>query len=93
MAIVSHVLATERLVLRPVTADDHAALLAHWGAPDVRRFLFDGAMPSAGEITATIEDSARNFAEAGHGLWLILRKGGPGPGGHGRAAAAGGPRA
>ena len=29
-------LSTERLVLRPVTADDHAALLAHWTQPDER---------------------------------------------------------
>ena len=36
-------LTTERLMLRPVTTEDHAALQAHWGAPDVRRFLFDGA--------------------------------------------------
>ncbi len=35
----NHVLTTERLVLRPVTLRDHAALLAHWTTPDVRRFL------------------------------------------------------
>ena len=68
---VNHVLATERLVLRPVTADDHAVLLAHWAAPDVRRFLFDGAILSNAEITEAIEDSTRGFAAAGYGLWLI----------------------
>ena len=75
MAVVEHVLRTERLVLRPVTADDHAALLAHWGAPDVRRFLFDGAPLSAAEITEAIEDSARDFARAGYGLWLVHENG------------------
>ena len=74
MAIVDHVLRTERLVLRPVTADDHAALLAHWDAPDVRRFLFDGAMLSAAEITEAIEDSTRDFGRAGYGLWLVYEK-------------------
>jgi RimJ/RimL family protein N-acetyltransferase len=51
---VDHVLSTERLVLRPVTADDHAVLLAHWTQPDVRRFLFDGTALSAAEVTETI---------------------------------------
>lgn len=62
---------TERLVLRPATAQDQAWLLAHWTAPDVRRFLFDGAIMSAAEVTGTIEDSARDFAAGGYGLWLI----------------------
>ena len=75
MAVVDYVLRTERLVLRPVTADDHAALLAHWAAPDVRRFLFDGAMLPAAEIAEAIEDSARDFARAGYGLWLVHENG------------------
>jgi len=65
------VLSTERLALRPVTADDHPALLAHWTAPDVRRFLFDGAALSAAEVTETIEESIRDFAASGYGIWLI----------------------
>jgi len=71
---VNHVLTTERLVLRPVTLRDHAALLAHWTAPDVRQFLFDGGIMSEGEIAEAIEDSARDFAAAGYGLWLIREK-------------------
>ena len=74
MAAVDHVLTTERLVLRPVTADDHAVLLAHWAAPDVRRFLFDGAVLSAAEIVEAIEASVRDFAVAGYGLWLISER-------------------
>ena len=74
MAVVDNVLCTERLVLHPVTADDHAVLLAHWGAPDVRRFLFDGAMLSAAEVSEAIEDSTRDFGRAGYGLWLIHEK-------------------
>ena len=69
-----HVLITERLALHPVTADDQAALLAHWATPDVRRFLFDGAALSAAEVAETIEDSVRDFAAAGYGIWLILEK-------------------
>jgi [ribosomal protein S5]-alanine N-acetyltransferase len=71
LADVDHVLTTERLVLRPVTAHDHDVLLAHWTLPDVRRFLFDGEAPSAAEVTETIEDSARDFSESGYGIWLV----------------------
>jgi RimJ/RimL family protein N-acetyltransferase len=68
---VDHLLSTERLVLRPVTAGDHAALLAHWTQPDVRRFLFDGAALSAAEVAETIEESIGDFAARGFGVWLI----------------------
>ncbi|GGS71692.1 N-acetyltransferase [Planobispora rosea] len=73
------VLTTDRLVLRPVTAHDHAGLLAHWTEPEVRRFLFDGAVPTPAQVTAIIEDSARDFASAGYGLWLIRETDGLGP--------------
>jgi RimJ/RimL family protein N-acetyltransferase len=75
VARVDHVLRTERLVLRPVTVGDHAVLLAHWAAPDVCRFLFDGAMLSPAEITEAIEESTRDFGGAGYGLWLVHEKG------------------
>lgn len=71
VASVDGVLLTERLVLRPVTTEDQAELQAHWAAPDVRRFLFDGAMLSPAEITEAIQDSLRDFAAAGYGLWLV----------------------
>lgn len=70
-----HVLTTERLVLRPVTGQDHAGLLAHWTAPEVRRFLLDGTIQSPADITRAIEDSTRNFVAAGYGLWLIQETG------------------
>jgi ribosomal-protein-alanine N-acetyltransferase len=71
VADVDDVLATRRLVLRPVTTEDYAALQAHWGTPDVLRFLFDGAMLTPAEITEAIEESQRDFAAAGYGLWLV----------------------
>ncbi len=76
LASMGRILTTQRLALHPVTAQDHAGLLAHWTAPDVRRFLFDGALLSPGEITIVIEGSARNFAAAGYGLWTIRETGG-----------------
>ena len=71
LAGVDHVLTTERLVLRPVRAQDHAVLLAHWTLPDVRRFLFDGQALSAAEVTETIEDSIQDFDKYGYGIWII----------------------
>jgi ribosomal-protein-alanine N-acetyltransferase len=71
VASVDDVLVTQRLVLRPVTTEDYPALQAHWGTPDVRQFLFDGAMLTPAEITETIEESQRDFAVAGYGLWLV----------------------
>ena len=79
LAGVDHVLTTERLVLCPVTAQDHAVLLAHWTLPDVRRFLFDGEALSAAEVTETIEESARDFNESGYGIWLICEEHETGP--------------
>jgi RimJ/RimL family protein N-acetyltransferase len=75
---VDHVLSTGRLVLRPVTADDHAALLAHWTQPEVLRFLFDGAALSAAEVAETIEESTGDFAARGFGIWLIEHGSGAG---------------
>jgi ribosomal-protein-alanine N-acetyltransferase len=71
---VSLTLTTEHLVLRPVTAADHGALLAHWASPQVRRFMFDGAVLSAAEVSAAIADSTASFAAAGFGLWLISER-------------------
>jgi RimJ/RimL family protein N-acetyltransferase len=77
---VDHVLYTERLVLRPVTGDDHPALLGHWTLPDVRRFLFDGAPLSSAEVVETIEESNEDFAAHGYGIWLIELGSGPSSG-------------
>jgi RimJ/RimL family protein N-acetyltransferase len=71
-----YALTTERLALCPVTAADHRALLAHWTLPDVRRFLFDGAVLSAAEVSEIIADSVRDFAAGGYGNWIIRVRGG-----------------
>jgi [ribosomal protein S5]-alanine N-acetyltransferase len=76
VAAVDHVLTTDRLVLPPVTPADHAVLLTHRRAPEVRRFLFDGTIVSAADVTRMIGDSAVSFAAAGYGLWLIRETGG-----------------
>jgi [ribosomal protein S5]-alanine N-acetyltransferase len=75
LAGMDYALTTARLALRPATADDHPVLLAHWALPDVRRFLFDGALLSATEVADTIEDSVRDFAAGGYGIWLVHEHG------------------
>jgi RimJ/RimL family protein N-acetyltransferase len=72
---VDHALATGRLLLRPVTALDLTALVTHWTAPDVRRFLFDGAVLSAPEVRAVIAESTESFARSGYGFWIIEEAG------------------
>jgi [ribosomal protein S5]-alanine N-acetyltransferase len=57
-------------VLRPVTALDLTALMTHWTAPEVRRFLFDGAGLSAEDINAAIAESSASFARDGYGFWI-----------------------
>jgi [ribosomal protein S5]-alanine N-acetyltransferase len=69
--IMNHVLRTERLLLRPVTALDLTALVVHWTQPDVRRFLFDDVVLSTDEVSQVIAESARDFAAAGYGFWVI----------------------
>lgn len=69
----NHELRTDRLRLRPVTAEDQPWLLAHWSAPEVRHFFLDGAVLTPTEVTKIIDDSVRTFATDGRGLWLVHR--------------------
>ncbi|MFI6386750.1 GNAT family N-acetyltransferase [Nonomuraea sp. NPDC050540] len=69
-----HVLTTDRLELRPAGAADLAALLAHWTDPDVRRFLFDGEVLTAGQVSEAIAAGERDFAASARGLWLIRER-------------------
>ncbi|MCP2341213.1 GNAT family N-acetyltransferase [Actinomadura rupiterrae] len=62
---------TGRLALRPVGMGDHAALLAHWTGPLVRRHLFGDRRVSAGQVTEIIAASRRDFAARGYGLWTL----------------------
>lgn len=63
-------------MLQPATPADHAALLDHWTTPQLRRFMFDWAVLTAGEISQAIADSQASFLTAGYGLWLISERDG-----------------
>ncbi|RFU39345.1 N-acetyltransferase, partial [Actinomadura logoneensis] len=67
----SEELRTGRLALRPVGPGDHAALLAHWTGPLVRRHLFGDRRVSARQVTEIIAASRRDFAASGYGLWAL----------------------
>jgi [ribosomal protein S5]-alanine N-acetyltransferase len=62
-------LETPRLVLRPLTAADAAAVHAQWTEPDVRRYLWDDEVISLERAREVLDSSARDFAERRYGLW------------------------
>lgn len=69
-------LATGRLALRPCAADDAPDLLELFAGPGVRRFLFDGTVPTAAEVTAMLAGWAA-LAPLGMGGWTLRAKGAP----------------
>ncbi len=69
-------LATGRLALRPCAADDAPDLLALFAGPGVRRFLFDGAAPTAAEIAAMLAGWAA-LVPRGLGGWTLRPSGAP----------------
>jgi RimJ/RimL family protein N-acetyltransferase len=60
-----------RLRFRRATADDVAALHAHWNAPLVRRYLWDDQEVALETVRAVVAASAADFARAGFGLWVL----------------------
>jgi RimJ/RimL family protein N-acetyltransferase len=76
---VTDALELKRLTLHPVSGGDADFLIAHWSDPMVRHFLFDATPAVPDEIVAAITQSVRDFADAGHGLWLIRTRCGSEP--------------
>jgi ribosomal-protein-alanine N-acetyltransferase len=68
---------TARLVLRPVTPDDHARLHGLFTQPGVRRVIFDDEIIPPERTSEIIRTSERLFTTARHGLWLAAMKPGP----------------
>ena len=64
-------LETARLLLRPCTADDLAALHQLWTDPEVRRYLFDDRIISREQADAMIQSSLASFPTHGFGLWIV----------------------
>jgi ribosomal-protein-alanine N-acetyltransferase len=68
-------LATDRLVLRPIAADDVAALLRISNDPAVRRYLWDDQPVQEATIRDIISASSTMLADEGIGLFGIRRRG------------------
>jgi RimJ/RimL family protein N-acetyltransferase len=69
-------LRTTRLVLRPITPADRAALHRLWTEPEVRRFLWDDRVIDLTTVDAVIERSVASFASEGFGLFALREAGG-----------------
>lgn len=65
---------TRRLRLRPFDRGDVDALHAQWTQPDVRRYLWDGAVIPREQVVAVVEESIASFAERRVGFWVVEAK-------------------
>ena len=72
-----HVIASARLVLRPVHSTEAAELHALLVHEDVRRYLTDGVAMSCAWVEGIIRASAVSFSERGLGLWSAREHGAP----------------
>jgi ribosomal-protein-alanine N-acetyltransferase len=70
-----HVIASARLVLRPVHMVEAVELHALFVHEDVRRYLTDGVAMSRAWVEGIIRESAVSFAERGLGLWSAREHG------------------
>lgn len=75
------VLETARLVLRPLVPDDTVAFHRVCNDREVARYLFDGEPVSMETARSLIEQSRRDFAGGGVGLFAVRRRGAEAPGG------------
>ncbi len=64
-------LTTPRLQLTPACAADAGALHTLWTAPEVRRFLWDGAVIAPEVATGLVQRSIDSFDRHGFGLWVV----------------------
>jgi [ribosomal protein S5]-alanine N-acetyltransferase len=67
------ILETGRLLLREITPDDCADLLAVWGDPEAMR-MFPRTLDEAA-MREWIDRNLRRYEDDGHGLWAVILKG------------------
>jgi RimJ/RimL family protein N-acetyltransferase len=67
-------LTTERLVLRPLGADDLDALASFYGDPEVMRHVGGGRALTREETSASLERMMANFERAGYGQWAVVER-------------------
>lgn len=64
-------LRTDRLVLRPMVAEDAEQLHEFWTQPEVRRYLWEGRIISLEQARETIATSIADFERNGFGFFVI----------------------
>jgi ribosomal-protein-alanine N-acetyltransferase len=67
-------LTTRRLHLAPITDDDVASLVRHWGDEQVRRYLWNEQPVTLDMVNAVVTTSNQDFRTLGFGLWSIRAK-------------------
>jgi RimJ/RimL family protein N-acetyltransferase len=70
--MMSCVLETTRLKLRPCQIEDIQLIHKLWTNDRIRYFLFDNRVISSDEAQSFIEGSVANFKQHGYGLWLVF---------------------
>lgn len=75
LIMMSCVLETTRLQLRPCQIEDIQLVHMLWTNDRVRYFLFDNRVISSDETRSFIEESLANFEQHGYGLWLVFVRG------------------
>lgn len=71
------VLETERLVLREITQDDAAFILALINTPKFHKYIADRGMRSVDQMSAYIEEKfLKNYRDLGFGLYAVCLKDG-----------------
>lgn len=65
---------TPRLLLRPFTADDHAAIHAVYADPEVMRFVGHGAHRRPADTTTALRGYADALAARGYGFVAVVER-------------------
>ena len=66
---------TERLLMRPFAADDHALLVRHHGDPEVMA-LMKGGVQTASQARAEFDGYQASWRIRGYGIWGLFQKDG-----------------
>ena len=67
-------LTTERLLLRPLAADDLDALASFYGDPEVMRYVGGGRALAREETRSSLERMVGTFERDGYGQWAVVER-------------------
>lgn len=67
---------TERLLLRPPTAEDRALYHAHFTSPEVERWLRPSPLPpfNSGALDELVEGDQAHWSDHGFGPWVLINR-------------------